>query len=661
MDMFPDSYVHYGDQILSDHAQLTVFTEDTVAGGPKPFRFYNMWAQHNSFPSIVHQAWSSHFLGTPIFVLCKKLRAVKMALKVWNRDEFGPIQQKVSYASELLHQAQLELAKLKQKKVWRKKKADAIASHSSQAADGDGSESLEVGATFCPPRHDSLRGVDSVKSTPLCLDSVRGADSVNAPPLGTPSAKGSLTLVNRYAILEESLEDGAARKDDISLHGNEIVKKSSFPAIPQSDHTIERRNSSKECEDNCMQGMQRKEGKEIRQISTIPSNDSPPDILDPEDGFCPFGSNEASKLHAFPGGTRQPAAIPDSSFHYKHGELKEATDSIPTFDGRGDKGFMRIHAQGKDMEAYTHSNNGKKIVANIQPTEGRKSYGIAGDTIRSHSHAASGTSGMDNTMDKLQARIRSLSHGDRIRHHLGIPCNITCATFIQNGQWHLPPPTAIEMFDIWPIIMRTPLTQADAITWKHGMFSTKEVWSRLRYQHQKVGWADWVWKAPTVQRFSLTCWQAVMHKLPTHNNLRKRGMIIPSRCILCCNAEECEDHIFFQCSYSIEIWEKILHRLNIRRRPRQNILEEMSSLRASFKKDGPGTSLARILFRAAIWWIWKERCRRTFEDSRLSPIQGTLAIIEDARSCIEANPSPRVPSGRSKAIFKRFNIRLRSS
>ncbi|MQM17125.1 hypothetical protein Taro_050093 [Colocasia esculenta] len=110
MDMFPDSYVHYGDQFLSDHAQLTVFTEDSVVGGPKPFKFYNMWAQHDSFRSIVQRAWKTHFQGTPLFVLCKKLRAVKLALKVWNREEFGPIHHKVAHAGEFLHQAQAQLA-----------------------------------------------------------------------------------------------------------------------------------------------------------------------------------------------------------------------------------------------------------------------------------------------------------------------------------------------------------------------------------------------------------------------------------------------------------------------------------------------------------------------------------------------------------------------
>ncbi|MQM07005.1 hypothetical protein Taro_039839, partial [Colocasia esculenta] len=119
-----------------------------------------------------------------------------------------------------------------------------------------------------------------------------------------------------------------------------------------------------------------------------------------------------------------------------------------------------------------------------------------------------------------------------------------------------------------------------------GKFSVSNVWNLIREHNQKVGWDDWVWKGPTVQRFSLTCWQAVMHKLPTLNNLKKRGFYIPSRCVLCCNDEECEDHLFFACPYSQSVWREMLQRMSIRRQPRHSILAEMHALRVSFKNDG---------------------------------------------------------------------------
>ncbi|MQM15348.1 hypothetical protein Taro_048289 [Colocasia esculenta] len=87
-----------------------VFSEDVVAGGPKPFKFFNMWANHSEFMPIVEKAWATQIRGTPLFVLCQKLRAMKNALKLWNRDEFGNIFQKVATASDVLHKTQQALA-----------------------------------------------------------------------------------------------------------------------------------------------------------------------------------------------------------------------------------------------------------------------------------------------------------------------------------------------------------------------------------------------------------------------------------------------------------------------------------------------------------------------------------------------------------------------
>ncbi|MQL91120.1 hypothetical protein Taro_023718 [Colocasia esculenta] len=81
-----------------------------LPGGPKPFRFFNMWTQHTDFISVVQAAWSLDVQGTPLFVLYQKLRTVKKALKIWNRDVFGKIHQWVDCAATILHDAQHKLA-----------------------------------------------------------------------------------------------------------------------------------------------------------------------------------------------------------------------------------------------------------------------------------------------------------------------------------------------------------------------------------------------------------------------------------------------------------------------------------------------------------------------------------------------------------------------
>ena len=63
-----------------------------MARGKSPFRFENMWLRLEGFMDRVHTLWNRHsFVGTPSFVLAKKLKALKEDIMQWNRQEFGNI------------------------------------------------------------------------------------------------------------------------------------------------------------------------------------------------------------------------------------------------------------------------------------------------------------------------------------------------------------------------------------------------------------------------------------------------------------------------------------------------------------------------------------------------------------------------------------------
>ena len=57
-----------------------------------PFRFENMWLKTDGFTDRVHFWWNRYsFLGTPSYVLAKKLKALKGDIIQWNRSEFGNV------------------------------------------------------------------------------------------------------------------------------------------------------------------------------------------------------------------------------------------------------------------------------------------------------------------------------------------------------------------------------------------------------------------------------------------------------------------------------------------------------------------------------------------------------------------------------------------
>lgn len=88
---------------ISDHCPIILFTS-SVDWGPKPFRFINAWISHPSFLELVSNSWREGGIeGWGCYVFKEKLRRLKEALKVWNKEVFGDLEQKVTSLKEELN------------------------------------------------------------------------------------------------------------------------------------------------------------------------------------------------------------------------------------------------------------------------------------------------------------------------------------------------------------------------------------------------------------------------------------------------------------------------------------------------------------------------------------------------------------------------------
>jgi hypothetical protein len=54
-------------------------------------------------------------------------------------------------------------------------------------------------------------------------------------------------------------------------------------------------------------------------------------------------------------------------------------------------------------------------------------------------------------------------------------------------------------------------------------------------------------------------------KILTWENLIKRGLIGPSRCVICGENEETLNHLFVECQFTKDIWTLILKELKLNR------------------------------------------------------------------------------------------------
>ncbi|XP_056162531.1 uncharacterized protein LOC130136281 [Syzygium oleosum] len=82
---------------ISDHSPMVIKIVPPPTSN-KPFKFFNFWASHPLFLDLVTQVWHSHIVGSPMFQVCCKLKALKAQLKLLNRSSFSEISTRTEQA-----------------------------------------------------------------------------------------------------------------------------------------------------------------------------------------------------------------------------------------------------------------------------------------------------------------------------------------------------------------------------------------------------------------------------------------------------------------------------------------------------------------------------------------------------------------------------------
>ncbi|KAI5436046.1 hypothetical protein KIW84_022476 [Lathyrus oleraceus] len=101
-----------GDRSISDHCPIWLNCK-FVDWGPKPFKFFKGWCEHEDFIPLVSDTWiNTRRRGKASFILKEKLLAVKSKLKSWNKEVFGLLDLNVEKAVGALNSLDLVVADL---------------------------------------------------------------------------------------------------------------------------------------------------------------------------------------------------------------------------------------------------------------------------------------------------------------------------------------------------------------------------------------------------------------------------------------------------------------------------------------------------------------------------------------------------------------------
>lgn len=113
----------------------------------------------------------------------------------------------------------------------------------------------------------------------------------------------------------------------------------------------------------------------------------------------------------------------------------------------------------------------------------------------------------------------------------------------------------------------------------------------------------------------ILAWKTIIHRLPTHDLLIRRGIISNTYercCVLCFGVDESVDHLFCCCGVTQKVWSAILDWLGLGQIAVREVNEHFKAFGLCMK----GRKLKRvkyIVWMASIWAIWQARNRVLFE------------------------------------------------
>ena len=83
----------------SDHNPLLLNLEDSHNWGPKPFRTFDAWFLNPKFKMFIRNEWQN----LPSVPLNEKLKILKGLLKLWSREHFGHLDDKINNLETAIH------------------------------------------------------------------------------------------------------------------------------------------------------------------------------------------------------------------------------------------------------------------------------------------------------------------------------------------------------------------------------------------------------------------------------------------------------------------------------------------------------------------------------------------------------------------------------
>lgn len=225
-------------------------------------------------------------------------------------------------------------------------------------------------------------------------------------------------------------------------------------------------------------------------------------------------------------------------------------------------------------------------------------------------------------------KLQDYLEGERSR--IGIPKGATMASLHTRGNWRLLSARTDRQLQVLSFITTVQFNDdQDYCEWEikgktTNKYNTGDVYNHLRGDVDVEPWTKAIWTSRSIPRQSFHVWLLALNRIPTRDRLLSWGLQVPPLCLLCNNANESRDHLYWDCGFSFDLWSIVADRCRINpSRTWERSLNQMSTLTASIA----GRSLTLLGWQATIYWIWNERYSR-LHTNQFRSVDSIFSIID---------------------------------
>lgn len=147
----------------------------------------------------------------------------------------------------------------------------------------------------------------------------------------------------------------------------------------------------------------------------------------------------------------------------------------------------------------------------------------------------------------------------------------------------------------------------------------------LRERFIECHWEKAVWFKFATPKYSFLLWTAIKERLTTRDRMLSWNRNIDPSCVFCQEPMETRGHIFFECSFSAQIWEALMG--GVLGDQYTVVWDDLMRMALDTTQGKIKLFVIRYVFQSAIHSIWRERNRRRHGESP-SPAELLIRMLD---------------------------------